>query len=420
MEYSNSIEFARELDRRDPLAEFKNFFYHPKTTEGKDCIYFCGNSLGLQPTSARTRVERIMKDWETLAVEGHFTGDEPWVPYHERLAPAMARIVGAREEEVVLMNSLTVNLHLMMVSFYRPVARRHKILIEKNAFPSDQYAVKSQIEFHGLNVEDSLIEMTPRAGETLLRTEDIVRKIEQEGEQIALVMMGGLNYYTGQVYDMEKITAAARKMGCSVGFDLAHAVGNVPLKLHEWDMDFAVWCTYKYLNSGPGGIAGAFIHERHHKNEHLNRFAGWWGHDKESRFLMDDDFVPIPTAEGWQLSCGPILLEASLRASLEIFDEVGMKALRAKSELLTGFLEYLIGQIDTDKIDIITPSDPAQRGCQLSVRVIGSDKSLFQSLHQKGIITDWREPDVIRVSPTPMYNSFEEVFRFVEILKESL
>ncbi len=420
MEYLNSIEFARELDRRDPLRDYKKRFHHPRTPEGEDCIYFCGNSLGLQPVSARAWVERIMKDWETRAVEGHFEGEEPWVPYHELLAPAMSRIVGAKEEEVVLMNSLTVNLHLMMVSFYRPVTGRHKILIEKNAFPSDQYAVKSQIRFHGFEVEDSLIEMGPRIGESTLRTEDVLQKIEEEGDQIALVMMGGLNYYTGQVYDMKRIAAAARERGCLVGFDLAHAVGNVLLELHDWEVDFAVWCTYKYLNSGPGGIAGAFVHERHHRNGLLPRFEGWWGHDKQDRFLMEENFVPIPTAEGWQLSCGPILLEASLRASLEIFDEAGMAALRRKSEALTGFLEFLVSQVDTDKIDIITPSDPDWRGCQLSVRVIGSDKSLFHALREKGIITDWREPDVIRVSPTPLYNSFEEVFRFVELLKECL
>ncbi len=420
MKYSNTLEFALEMDGKDPLRDRKKQFLNPKTTDGKDCIYFCGNSLGLQPRSARSLVERIMKDWETRAVEGHFEGDEPWVPYHERLAPAMSRIVGAKEEEVILMNSLTVNLHLMMVSFYRPVPGRSKILIEKNAFPSDQYAVKSQIEFHGFDVEDSLLELEPRPGETLLRTEDIVKTIEREGEEIALIMMGGLNYYTGQVYDMKRITKAGHSKGCTVGFDLAHAVGNAPLNLHDWDVDFAVWCTYKYLNSGPGGIAGAFVHERHHKDENLPRFAGWWGHDKENRFLMDENFVPIPTAEGWQLSCGPILLEASFRASLEMFDEVGMEELRRKSELLTGYLEFLIGRIQSDKIEIITPSDPAERGCQLSVRVIGSDKSLFHALHDKGIITDWREPDVIRVAPTPMYNSFEEVFRFVAILKDCL
>ena len=420
MKYSNTLEFALEMDGKDPLRDRKKQFLNPKTTDGKDCIYFCGNSLGLQPRSARSLVERIMKDWETRAVEGHFEGDEPWVPYHERLAPAMSRIVGAKEEEVILMNSLTVNLHLMMVSFYRPVPGRSKILIEKNAFPSDQYAVKSQIEFHGFDVEDSLLELEPRPGETLLRTEDIVKTIEREGEEIALIMMGGLNYYTGQVYDMKRITKAGHSKGCTVGFDLAHAVGNAPLNLHDWDVDFAVWCTYKYLNSGPGGIAGAFVHERHHKDENLPRFAGWWGHDKENRFLMDENFVPIPTAEGWQLSCGPILLEASFRASLEMFDEVGMEELRRKSELLTGYLEFLIGRIQSDKIEIITPSDPAERGCQLSVRVIGSDKSLFHALHDKGIITDWREPDVIRVAPTPMYNSYEEVFRFVAILKDCL
>ncbi|MGA9269645.1 MAG: kynureninase [Lutimonas sp.] len=420
MKYSNTLEFALEMDGKDPLRDRKKQFLNPKTTDGKDCIYFCGNSLGLQPRSARSLVERIMKDWETRAVEGHFEGDEPWVPYHERLAPAMSRIVGAKEEEVILMNSLTVNLHLMMVSFYRPVPGRSKILIEKNAFPSDQYAVKSQIEFHGFDVEDNLLELEPRPGETLLRTEDIVKTIERKGEEIALIMMGGLNYYTGQVYDMKRITKAGHSKGCTVGFDLAHAVGNAPLNLHDWDVDFAVWCTYKYLNSGPGGIAGAFVHERHHKDENLPRFAGWWGHDKENRFLMDENFVPIPTAEGWQLSCGPILLEASFRASLEMFDEVGMEELRRKSELLTGYLEFLIGRIQSDKIEIITPSDPAERGCQLSVRVIGSDKSLFHALHDKGIITDWREPDVIRVAPTPMYNSFEEVFRFVAILKDCL
>ncbi len=420
MKYSNSLEFALEMDAKDPLRERKKQFYNPKTPEGKDCIYFCGNSLGLQPRTARDQVERIMKDWETQAVEGHFKGPEPWVPYHERLSPAMARIVGAKEEEVILMNSLTVNLHLMMVTFYRPTRERHKILIEKNAFPSDQYAVKSQIEFHGFDVTESLLELEPRPGETLLKTEDILRTIEREGEAIALVMMGGLNYYTGQVYDMRRIAKVARSKGCTVGFDLAHAVGNAPLKLHDWDVDFAVWCTYKYLNSGPGGIAGAYVHERHHRDDTLPRFAGWWGHDKEQRFLMDEHFIPIPTAEGWQLSCGPILLEASFRASLEIFDEVGMEALRKKSELLTGYLEFLIGRIDSNKIEIITPTEPAWRGCQLSVRVIGSDKSLFHALHNRGIITDWREPDVIRVAPTPMYNSFEEVFRFVAILKDCL
>ena len=280
--------------------------------------------------------------------------------------------------------------------------------------------MKSPIRFHGFEVEDSLIEIGPREGESTLRTADILQKIEEEGDRIALVMMGGLNYYTGQVYDMRRIAAAGREKGCMVGFDLAHAVGNVPLELHDWDLDFAVWCTYKYLNSGPGGIAGAFVHERHHRNGGLPRFAGWWGHDKEERFLMDEHFIPIPTAEGWQLSCGPILLEASLRSSLEIFDEVGMKALRKKSEALTGFLEFLISGINTDKIDIITPSDPSQRGCQLSVRVIGSDKGLFHALRDRGVITDWREPDVIRVSPTPLYNSFEEVYRFVDLLKQCL
>ena len=420
MEYSISGDFAREMDDKDPLREWKKSFYHPRTADGSDCIYFCGNSLGLQPVSARESVERVMHQWETLGVEGHFHGEEPWVPYHEQLAPAMARIVGAGEHEVVLMNSLTVNLHLMLVSFYRPIPGRSRILIEKNAFPSDQYAVKSQIRFHGFSAVDSLLEISPRRGEKQIRTEDILRTIQDQGDGIALVMMGGLNYYTGQVYDMKRISEAARAKGCLVGFDLAHAVGNVKLALHDWGMDFAVWCTYKYLNSGPGGIAGAFVHERHHKEGALPRFAGWWGHDKKTRFLMDDRFVPIPTAEGWQLSCGPILLEASLRASLEIFDRVGMENLVEKSRKLTGYLEYLIGKIKTDKIEIITPANPDQRGCQLSVRVRGSDKGLFNRLRERGVITDWREPDVIRVAPTPLYNSFEEVYRFVNILREVL
>jgi len=420
MNYSNTVDFAREMDKNDPLKEWKKSFYHPRTEAGADCIYFCGNSLGLQPKTARENVERVMRDWETLGVEGHFHGEEPWVPYHERLAPAMAKIVGAREDEVVLMNSLTVNLHLMLVSFYRPEPGRSKILIEKNAFPSDQYAVKSQIQFHGYSVEDSMLEMSPRPGENTIRTEDILRTLGDQGESIALVMMGGLNYYTGQVYDMKRISAAAREKGCLVGFDLAHAAGNVELALHDWGMDFAVWCTYKYLNSGPGGIAGAFVHKRHHTAEKMPRFAGWWGHDKKTRFLMDDRFVPIPTAEGWQLSCGPILLEASLRASLEIFEQAGMERLVQKSRKLTGYLEYLIGQIETDEIEIITPAEPEQRGCQLSMRVRGSDKGLFNRLRERGVITDWREPDVIRVSPAPLYNSFEEVYRFVEILKEVL
>jgi len=420
MKYIASRDFAKELDRSDPIKDMKSKFYFPKDKNGDDCIYFCGNSLGLQPKSSRAAVERIMKDWESRGVEGHFEGDEPWVPYHERLTPSMAKIVGAKEEEVILMNSLTVNLHLMMVSFYRPEPNRHKILIEKNAFPSDQYAVKSQIEFHGLSVEDSLVELSPRPGESLLRTEDILERLEKEGESIALVMMGGLNYYTGQVYDMKSITAKAHMKGCLVGFDLAHAVGNAKLNLHDWNVDFAVWCTYKYVNSGPGGIAGAYVHESFHNSKEIPRFAGWWGHDKESRFLMDENFVPIETAEGWQLSCGPILLEASLRSSLELFDEVGIDALINKSKKLTGFLEFLIDQIGSDQIEIITPSDPDQRGCQLSIRVLGSEKSLFYRLRDNGIITDWREPDVIRVAPTPLYNSFEEVFRFVEILQKSL
>ncbi len=420
MEYLNTKEFARQMDSTDPLRPYRNKFYFPKHTNGEQAIYLCGNSLGLQPKSAKKHIEAVLDDWRYLGVKGHFEGAHPFTTYHEILGQQMAKIVGGTKEEVVAMNSLTVNLHLMMVSFYRPAQERYKILIEKNAFPSDQYAVKSQLEFHGYDPKDALIELEPRPGEDILRTEDILDLIEKQGKEIALIMIGGLNYYTGQAYDMEKITKTGHAMGCMVGFDLAHGAGNLSLSLHDWDVDFAVWCTYKYMNSGPGGIAGCFVHQRHHKRKDLMRFAGWWGHDKETRFLMDDTFVPIEGAEGWQMSNETVLSMAALKASLEIFEEVGMKAIVKKSRLLTRYLEFLIEELKSDRIQIITPKGIDARGAQLSIRVVNSDKSLFKAISEKGVIADWREPDVIRIAPAPLYNSFMDVYNFVQILRTEL
>ncbi len=418
--FDSTEKFANELDEQDSLRYFREKFYIPKQSNGEDVLYFTGNSLGLQPKTTREYIEQKLKDWETFGVEGHFRGKNPWMPYHENLTNSMAKIVGAKSIETVVMNSLTVNLHLLMVSFYRPTTEKYKIVIEGDAFPSDKYAVKSQIKFHGFDVSDSLIELKPKKGETTLRTEDIIQTIEENSNEIALVMLGGVNYYTGQAFDMQAITEAGHKAGAVVGFDLAHAVGNIKLKLHDWNVDFACWCSYKYLNSGPGGIAGIFINKRHAENFELPRFAGWWGHDAETRFLMDDEFVPMKGAEGWQLSNQPILLLASLRASLNIFEEAGMENLIAKSKKLTGYMEFLLNEIQDERISIITPSNPSERGCQLSIRVKNADKSLFKAITEKGIIADWREPDVIRVAPVPLYNSFMDVYQFVEILKECL
>jgi kynureninase len=419
------------LDDRDDLNHFRERFHIPKASDGHNAIYFTGNSLGLQPKTARGYVEQELDDWARLAVEGHIHAKNPWLPYHEFVTEPLARVVGAKPLEVVAMNSLTVNLHLLMVSFYQPTSERYKIAIEKGAFPSDQYAVESQLRFHEFGVPPlggepakagtpNLIELTPREGESTLRTEDILETIEREGDQIALILLGGVNYYTGQAFDMKAITEAGHAHGCVVGFDCAHAAGNLELKLHDWDVDFAAWCSYKYLNAGPGGIAGIFVHERHAHAFDLPRFAGWWGHDKETRFLMGPKFKPLAGAEGWQISNPPIFQLAALRASLEIFDEATMPALRAKSEKLTSYLEYLLNQINDERISVITPSDPNQRGCQLSIRVKNADKSLFESITEQGVFADWREPDVIRVAPVPLYNSYGDVFRFSEILKVCL
>jgi len=426
--FESNESFAREMDAQDSLKHFRDKFYIPKHSDGSEALYFTGNSLGLQPKTTREYIEQELKDWETLGVEGHFAAKNPWMPYHEFVAEKMADIVGAKPVETVVMNSLTVNLHLLMVSFYRPEGKRNKIVIEKGAFPSDQYAVKSQIEFHAQSPQstvhspqsDLLIELAPREGETILRTEDIEKVLRENGDEIALVLLGGVNYYTGQAFDFERITRAGHAVGAVVGFDLAHAAGNLELKLHEWNVDFAAWCSYKYLNSGPGGIAGVFVHERHAESFELPRFAGWWGHDKETRFLMRDEFKPMRGAEGWQLSNPPIFQLAALRASLDIFDDAGMKNLREKSIKLTDHLEFLLGEIEDERIEIITPKESAMRGCQLSIRVKNSDKTLFKAISEKGVIADWREPDVIRVAPVPLYNSFTDVWKFAQILRDCL
>jgi len=420
MNYEIGESFAQKMDAQDSLKTFREKFYIPKQSNGEEVIYFTGNSLGLQPKKTRGYIEQELEDWETLGVEGHFKAKNPWMPYHELLTEQMARIVGAKPIETVVMNSLTVNLHLLMVSFYRPTATRHKIFIEAGAFPSDQYAVASQIKFHGFDVKSSLIELKPRENETCLRTEDIEKTIAENADSIALILLGGVNYYTGQAFDMRRITEVGHKFGAIVGFDLAHAAGNLGLKLHDWNVDFAAWCSYKYLNSGPGGVGGCFVHERHAGDFDLPRFAGWWGHDKETRFLMKPDFLPIKGAEGWQMSNPPIFQMASLRASLEIFDEAGMENLTEKSRKLTDYLEFLLNEINNERISVITPNDSSERGCQLSIRVQNADKNLFKAITLRGVIADWREPDVIRVAPVPLYNSFDDVYKFAGILKDCL
>ncbi len=420
IKYHNSEAFAEEVDANDPLARYKHLFHFPKDANGNPLIYFCGNSLGLQPKTVRSYIEQELLDWENFGVEGHFHAKHPWMPYHEFLTEKMARIVGAKKNEVVVMNSLTVNLHLMMVSFYRPTSTKYKIVIEQSAFPSDQYAVQSQIKFHGYKTEDGLIEIKSRENENIIRTEDIEKLIEEQGDSIAMIILGGVNYYTGQAFDMKRITEIAHNKNIVVGFDLAHAAGNIALQLHDWNVDFAVWCSYKYLNSGPGGIGGCFVHEKYAKNNTLPRFAGWWGNNKQERFLMQSDFNAIEGAEGWQLSNPPILALASLRASLDIFEDAGMKNLITKSHLLTGYLEYLFNEIKNDAIEIITPKDSSQRGAQLSVRLKNRDKLFFNTLTESGVICDWREPDVIRLAPVPLYNSFIDVYQFIQKLKTLL
>ena len=418
--YKLGLEYAKQQDQNDPLASYRNQFHIPKDKEGNNWLYFTGNSLGLQPKSTKTYINQELEDWANLGVEGHFEAKNPWMPYHEYLTNSMAKIVGAKPIEVVIMNTLKTNLHLLMVSFYQPTKTKYKIVIESDAFPSDRYAVQTQLEFHGFDANEGLIEWKPRQGEELIRIEDLENILEDQGDEIALLLIGGVNYYTGQYLDLKRIAQLGHSKNCMVGIDLAHGAGNIQPELHDSGVDFAAWCTYKYLNSGPGSLAGLFVHEKHAHNKDLKRFAGWWSHNKSTRFNMRQPLDVIPGAEGWQLSNPPILSMAAIRASLDMFDEVGMDALRKKSIKLTGYLEFLINELNNDKINIITPSNPKERGCQLSIQVIDADKSLHQKLSDAHIITDWREPDVIRCAPTPFYNTFEDVYKMVEKLNEIL
>lgn len=429
MTYQNTEEFARSLDSADNLASFRSRFLFPQF-EGNPVIYFCGNSLGLQPVKTAEFIRQELDDWHRLGVEGHMHARHPWFPYHEFLRESTARLVGGLPHEVVVMNSLTVNLHLLMVSFYRPDSKRYKIIFEKNPFPSDRYALATQADFHSrkgdarlFDPRQALIELEPRPGEVTHTTEDIIATIEKHAAELALVMIGGVNYYTGQVFDMEAITKAAHKAGAVVGFDLAHAAGNIELKLHDWNVDFAAWCSYKYLNSGPGAVGGAFVHDRHSENSSLPRFAGWWGNDPATRFTMPEEFIPRKGADGWQLSNAPVFSMAALRSSMELFDEAGMKNLSSKSRKLTGYLEYIIGEVNRstkgiNQIRIITPVQA--RGCQLSLVIQKHGKKIHDYLSNHGVIADWRNPDVIRVAPVPMYNSFMDVYRFGKLLQEAV
>lgn len=421
MAYENTLAFAQARDAADPLRAFRNEFHFPQH-DGRDVLYFTGNSLGLQPKAAADALKQELDDWARFGVEGHFHAKHPWYSYHEELTPSLARLVGALPEEVVAMNQLTSNLHFLMVSFYRPAGKRWKILTEQRPFPSDTYAFASQIAFHGGDPETDLIEVQSRAGEHTLRTEDILAKINELGEELALVCFGGVNFYTGQAFDMAAITQAAHAVGATAGFDLAHAAGNLHLKLHDWNVDFACWCSYKYLNSGPGSVAGAFVHQRY-LGKQLPLFAGWWGHDKAERFKMERTFKPMPTAEAWQVSNAPVFSMAVHRVALEQFDRSGIAQLRAKSEQLTGYLAFIIAEVAQHTgtyLEVITPSDPSQRGCQLSILAHGHGKALFNRITERGVIADWREPNVIRVAPVPLYNSFEDVWRFGEILMKCL
>jgi kynureninase len=417
MTFESSLEFAKKMDANDPLNAFREKFLFPNFHK-KDIIYFTGNSLGLQPKSTRKMIEEELDDWAKYGVEGHFMSRRPWYSYHEQLTELSAYVVGAKPIETVITHSLTTNIHLLMVSFYQPNGKRTKILCEKKAFPSDQYALMSQLEFHGYDKEH-LIEIGPRDGEETIQHEDILDAIEKHKDELALVFMGGVNYYTGQFFNLKEITKAGHQAGAVVGFDLAHAAGNVNLSLHDWNIDFATWCSYKYLNSSPGGVSGIFVHEKHAENAELKRFAGWWGHDKEQRFLMEDKFIPIKGAEGWQLSNAPVLGMAAHLASLQIFKEAGMERIGSKRDLITAYLEYLILKVSAENEDflkIITPNSIFDRGSQLSLVLKKDGKKKFDLLTEQGIIADWREPNVIRIAPAPLYNSFEDCWHFAEVL----
>ncbi len=418
--YKPGIEYAKDQDLKDPLAHYRAKFHIPKNQNGEEWLYFTGNSLGLQPKETKNYIQQELDDWANLGVEGHFEAKNPWMPYHEFLTETMAKIVGAKPIEVVIMNTLTTNLHLLMVSFYQPNELKYKILIESDAFPSDRYAVETQLKYHGHNPSESLIEWSPRKGETLLNIVDLESILHKHGHEIALLLIGGVNYYTGQYLDLKKICELGHKKGCKVGIDLAHGVGNIQPNLHQSGVDFAAWCTYKYMNSGPGSLGGVFVHERYAHDQTLKRFSGWWSQNKKTRFDMRQPLDITPGAEGWQLSNPPILSMAAIKASLALFSEVGMPSLIKKSKQLTGYLEYLILKLNNKNISIITPKDPKQRGCQLSIQVKNANKSLHTKLTEAHVITDWRTPDVIRCAPVPFYNSFEDVFKMVEILKNIL
>lgn len=423
MIFENTLVFAKKLDEVDELKKFRERFFIPQQ-QGKDCIYFTGNSLGLQPKTVGAYIRQELDDWAMLGVEGHFQAKNPWLSYHEIFPPLLTKILGCQPNEVVVMNQLTVNLHLLLVSFYRPTAKRYKIICEAKAFPSDQYAFESQVRHHGFDPATAIIEIAPRKGEHTIRTDDILSVIKEHGDETAVVLFGGVNYYSGQLFDIKKITETAHQAGIIAGFDLAHAAGNVELKLHEWNVDFASWCSYKYLNSGPGGVSGIYIHEKHVANKALPRFAGWWGYAKANRFKMEKGFEPIPTAEGWQLSNAPVLSMAAHKAALDIFNEAGMDKLFAKAKLLSGYLHFILNDINNHQkeklIEIITPSNEKDRGCQVSMLMLKSGKEVFNSLSSQGVIADWREPNVIRVAPVPLYNTFEDVWRFGEILRTTI
>lgn len=419
MQFKNTLEFAQELDAKDPLKSYREHFNYPKIND-KEVIYFTGNSLGLQPKLATDYVDDVMQDWAQLAVEGHFYAEKPWWDYHERLAKPLAKVVGAKPEEVSVMNTLTVNLHFLLVSFYRPTAKRFKIICEEKAFPSDQYLLQSQVKFHGFNPEEAIIEVKKREGEHAWHTEDVLAKIKEVGDELALVLIGGVNYYNGQVFDMEQITKAGKAEGAFVGWDLAHAVGNVALSLHDWQVDFAAWCSYKYMNSGPGNASGIFVSEKYLDTRAIPRFEGWWGNKKETRFLMKPEFEPIATADAWQVSNPPVLSLAPYLASLQLFEEVGMEALLAKQKTLTAYLEFVLQTVDKEvdsSFEIITPE---ARGCQLSVFLHGEGRELFDYLMKNGVIVDWREPNVIRLAPAPFYCSYKDMFRFGQLLKAGI
>ena len=422
MSFQNTREFAQQLDANDKLRAYRDEFIFPQHN-GKNVIYFTGNSLGLQSHRAKKYVNEVMNDWGSLAVEGHFYAEKPWWDYHERFAVPLGKLVGAKPSEITVMNTLTVNLHLMMISFYRPTKTRYKIICEEKAFPSDQYMFQSQVNFHGYTTEDAIVEIKRRDGEHNIRHEDIVAKINEVGDALALVLIGGVNYYTGQVFDIKAITEAGHQAGANVGWDLAHAAGNIKLELHDWNVDFACWCSYKYMNSGPGNASGCFVHERHHGKNEIPRFAGWWGHNKERRFKMEPAFEPNDGANGWQISNLPVLTLAPYLASVEMFNEIGMEALIEKRDHITAYLEFILNEIGKEvdsTFEIITPQNPIERASQLSVFLHGEGRPLFDYLMQNGVITDWREPNVIRLAPVPLYCSYADMYEFGQILKKGI